>query len=129
MTAADPTYVRNPAIAVTEIDDETFLVEPAEGEVFYLDEISSALLHELGMPLPDVLADLIRKPRGIAAGPFSRFVTGHALFFAEDLPALRVLERELTQCTEPGVAFHNAMLRLRGLIRKRDGLPAGYTAS
>ena len=64
MTAADPTYVRNPAIAVTEIDDETFLVEPAEGEVFYLDEISSALLHELGMPLPDVLADLIRKPAG-----------------------------------------------------------------
>jgi hypothetical protein len=37
------TYIRNPAVAATEIDAETFLVEPEEGEVFYLDEISSAL--------------------------------------------------------------------------------------
>lgn len=36
-------YVRNPAISATEIDAETFLVEPDEGEVFYLDEVSSAL--------------------------------------------------------------------------------------
>ena len=36
-------YVRNPAIAATEIDEETFLVEPDDGEVFYLDEVSSAL--------------------------------------------------------------------------------------
>ena len=45
MTAAAPvrTYIRNPAVAATEIDAETFLVEPDEGEVFYLDEISSAL--------------------------------------------------------------------------------------
>lgn len=50
MTAADPTYVRNPAIAVTEIDEETFLVEPAEGEVFYLDEVSSALWRYLAEP-------------------------------------------------------------------------------
>ena len=77
MTAADPTYVRNPAIAVTEIDDETFLVEPAEGEVFYLDEISSALLHELGMPLPDVLADLIRNDS-------SNFITKNVIAPAPD---------------------------------------------
>ena len=57
MTAVGPTYVRNPAIAVTEIDEETFLVEPAEGEVFYLDEISSALWRYLAepRPLPDVV--------------------------------------------------------------------------
>lgn len=36
-------YVRHPAIAATEIDAETFLVEPDSGEVFYLDEVSSAL--------------------------------------------------------------------------------------
>lgn len=36
-------YVRNPAVSATEIDAETFLVEPDEGEVFYLDEVSSAL--------------------------------------------------------------------------------------
>lgn len=42
-TPATTTYIRNPAVAATEIDAETFLVEPEEGEVFYLDEISSAL--------------------------------------------------------------------------------------
>jgi len=31
-------YIRNPAVAATEIDAETFLVEPETGEVFYLDE-------------------------------------------------------------------------------------------
>lgn len=42
-TPATTRYIRNPAVAATEIDAETFLVEPEEGEVFYLDEISSAL--------------------------------------------------------------------------------------
>ena len=28
-------YIRNPAVAATEIDAETFLVEPETGEVFY----------------------------------------------------------------------------------------------
>ena len=36
-------YVRNPAVAATEIDAETFLVEPETGAVFYLDEVTSAL--------------------------------------------------------------------------------------
>ena len=40
---AEILYVRNPAVAATEIDAETFLVEPETGEVFYLDEVSSAL--------------------------------------------------------------------------------------
>lgn len=41
-------YIRNPAVSATEIDAETFLVEPDEGEVFYLDEVSSALWRFLG---------------------------------------------------------------------------------
>jgi hypothetical protein len=39
----DILYARHPAIAATEIDAETFLVEPDSGEVYYLDEVSSAL--------------------------------------------------------------------------------------
>lgn len=39
----DILYARNPAIAATEIDAETFLVEPDSGEAYYLDEVSSAL--------------------------------------------------------------------------------------
>lgn len=30
-------YLRNPSIAAIEIDEETFLVETDDGEVFYLD--------------------------------------------------------------------------------------------
>lgn len=47
MTTGD-VYVRNPAVSATEIDAETFLVEPDGGEVFYLDEVSSALWRLLG---------------------------------------------------------------------------------
>jgi hypothetical protein len=51
MTSVDPTYVRNPAIAMTEM-----------------------------------LEDLIRKPRRIAAGPFNRLVTDIPCF---SIPNLR----------------------------------------
>jgi hypothetical protein len=42
--------MRNPSISATEIDAETFLVEPDSGEVFYLDEIASALWRLLEAP-------------------------------------------------------------------------------
>ena len=73
------TYVRDPAIAATEIDEETFLVEPADGEVFYLDEVSSALWRYLSEPrtrddivavfaaaFPDIGADRIEADCGKA---------------------------------------------------------------
>lgn len=47
---ADALYIRNPAVAATEIDAETFLVEPETGEVFYLDEVTSALWRFLTEP-------------------------------------------------------------------------------
>tara|TARA_R110002110_G_scaffold90096_1_gene234481 strand:- start:7990 stop:8280 length:291 start_codon:yes stop_codon:yes gene_type:complete len=47
-------YIRNPAVAATEIDAETFLVEPETGEVFYLDEVTSALWRFLIEPRRDV---------------------------------------------------------------------------
>ncbi|MGB0629691.1 MAG: hypothetical protein ACPGRZ_03275, partial [Alphaproteobacteria bacterium] len=87
-----------------------------------------ALLRELGLPADGIPEDLIRRPRGIAAGPFERLVRDYTLFFSADPSSLRVLERELTLCTEPRVALHNALLRLKGLIRKRNGLPEGFNA-
>ena len=36
-------FIRNPAVSETAVDKDIFLVEPDEQEVFYLDEISSAL--------------------------------------------------------------------------------------
>lgn len=50
---ADVLYIRNPAVAATEIDAETFLVEPETGEVFYLDEVTSALWRFLTEPRRD----------------------------------------------------------------------------
>ena len=47
---ADPSYVRNAAANATEIDEETFLIDPADGEVFYLDAVSSALWRFLERP-------------------------------------------------------------------------------
>jgi len=42
--------VRNPAVSETVVDDETFLVEPASQEVFYLDPVTSALWRLLAEP-------------------------------------------------------------------------------
>lgn len=47
---AENLYIRNPAVSATEIDAETFLVEPETGEVFYLDEVTSALWRFLTEP-------------------------------------------------------------------------------
>lgn len=47
---AEVRYIRNPAVAATEIDAETFLVEPETGEVFYLDEVTTALWRFLTEP-------------------------------------------------------------------------------
>lgn len=48
--AAAPAWLRNPAITATDIDAETFLVDPESGEVFYLDAVSSALWRLLAEP-------------------------------------------------------------------------------
>ena len=47
---------RNPAVTETLLDDEVFLVEPHNDEVFYLNAISSGLWRLLAEPLN--LADL-----------------------------------------------------------------------
>jgi hypothetical protein len=46
----DPAYLRQPGVNATEIDTETFLVGPEDGEVYYLDEVSSALWRFLEAP-------------------------------------------------------------------------------
>ncbi|MBO6781956.1 MAG: PqqD family protein [Alphaproteobacteria bacterium] len=40
---SEPRLVRNPAVTETTLDDEVFLVEPASGEVFYLNAVTSGL--------------------------------------------------------------------------------------
>jgi hypothetical protein len=43
-------YRRNPAVSETEIDGEIFLVEPETEEVFYLDQMGSALWRLIASP-------------------------------------------------------------------------------
>lgn len=43
-------YVRNPRVRATDVDGEFFLVEPASGEIFYLDAVASGLWRLLAEP-------------------------------------------------------------------------------
>lgn len=87
-----------------------------------------ALLCRLGMTQGTVPEALCRAPSGLATRPFERLVSDYASMFDREPSVFRVLEREFTLCTEPGVALHNAGLRLKGLIRRKSGLPEGYSA-
>ena len=44
-------YRRNPAVSITEAEDETFLVLPGTEEVFYLDPVASGLWRLLAEPV------------------------------------------------------------------------------
>lgn len=90
--------------------------------------VAFALLRRLGLPSGRVPDQLNRVPTGLAKAPFTRLVSDYANMFETPPSALRVLERELTLCTEPDVAIHNAGLRIKGLLRRRRGVPAGYSA-
>jgi len=57
------------------------------------------------LAMTEMLEDLFRKPRGVAAVPFNRLVTDYSLFFSTEPSSLRVLERELVLCTEPASPF------------------------
>jgi len=43
-------YRRNPAVSETTIDGETFLVDPADEEIFYLDRVTTGLWRALSRP-------------------------------------------------------------------------------
>jgi hypothetical protein len=82
-----------------------------------------ALLAELGLPSAAVPATLRRPPGGITAGEFRRLVASWQGLFARPEGRGAALRRELLLSTEPRVGLHNALVRLAGLARPRDGLP------
>jgi hypothetical protein len=86
-----------------------------------------ALLIRLGLPAHLVPGDLQGPPAGLAAPVFDRLAADYAAMFPSAPPSRRVLAREVMLCTEPDVALHNALLRLKGLFRPGSGLPEGYT--
>ncbi|MGE0722728.1 MAG: PqqD family protein [Alphaproteobacteria bacterium] len=53
-------YRQNPAVSVTLVDDETFLVAPVSEEVFHLDTIAGAVWRLLETPeTPDAIAAVL----------------------------------------------------------------------
>ena len=86
------------------------------------------LLGRLGAPLEAVPAALRSAPRGPAGPAFERVVADFRALFPTQPAMVELLWRELTFCAEPAVALHNAGLRLRGLVRRHPGVPAGAEA-
>lgn len=111
-----------------QIDWETVNRLAASGSFLKPARVVFALLRRLGLSEGMVPETLCGAPSGLAARPFERLVSDYASMFATAPSAMRVFEREMTLCTEPAVALHNSGLRLKGLFRRRNGLPAGYHA-
>ena len=67
--------------------------------------VVSALLHRLGMLKGAVPESLCPVTSGLLARPFERLVSDYASMFATEPTAMRVFERKMLLCTEPGVRF------------------------
>ena len=87
------------------------------------------LLQRLGAPVGRVPPALLREPAGLARPVFERVVGDFRDLFATRPSMAELWWREITLCAEPRVALHNAGLRLRGLVRPHEGLPAGLPAA
>ena len=44
-------YRRNPQVRATDVEGEFFLVEPASGQIYYLDQVTSGLWRLLAEPM------------------------------------------------------------------------------
>ena len=82
-----------------------------------------ALLGRLGVSLDRVPAHLAAAPAGLARAEFERMIADYGVMFDSDPGLLAKLRREVLVCTEPGVALHHNLVRLRGLVRPKSGLP------
>ena len=84
------------------------------------------MLRRLGMPYGAVPESLCRAPSGLTERPFERLVADYGSMFATEPPAMRALARELTLCTEPGVALYNTGLCLKDMICCKNALLEGH---
>jgi len=88
-------------------------------------KVTLALLARLGLDLPAVPRALQRRPAGLAGGEFERLVR---TFEAVPGPAidrpLAKLRREWLLTAGPDIALRRNLIRLRGLLRRKPGLPA-----
>ena len=77
----------------------------ASGGVLKLTGVVFAVLHRLDMLKDAKPESLCPVTSGLLARPFQRLVSDYASMFATEPTAMRVFEREMLLCTEPGVRF------------------------
>jgi hypothetical protein len=82
-----------------------------------------ALLAALGAPMDDVPDALRSAPRGLRRIALQGVIDDYRALFPHDVPLTTYLWREWLIGAEPGVAFRNFTIRMRGLIRPSSGIP------
>lgn len=82
-----------------------------------------ALLVELGLPRPLVPAALSRQPTGLAGQVFAQVLADWLAMFPRDPGAATMLAREALLAREPATFVALNLRRLRGLVRRGDGIP------
>jgi hypothetical protein len=82
-----------------------------------------ALLVELGLPRTLVPPALSRRPSGLAGRVFARVLADWRALFPRDCGATTLLTREALLAREPSTVVALNLRRLRGLLRRGDGVP------
>lgn len=82
-----------------------------------------ALLVELGLPQALVPPALSRRPTGLAAHVFAQVLADWLAMFPRDVGAAALLTREALLVHEPATFVALNLRRLRGLVRRGDGIP------
>ena len=82
-----------------------------------------ALLVELGLPPALVPPGLSQRPSGLAGQVFARVLADWLALFPRDCSAATLLVREALLAREPSTVAALNLRRLRGLLRRGDGIP------
>ncbi len=83
------------------------------------------LLDALGAPMDAVPNALRAPPRGLRRPVFQGVLNDYRALVLRDVPLATVLWREWLLGAEPSVAWHNGLMRLKGLLRPWSGIPEG----
>lgn len=86
-------------------------------------QASLALLAELGLPRDLVPPAMSRRPSGLAGQVFVRVLADWLAMFPRDCGAATLLTREALLVREPSTFVALNLRRLRGLLRRGDGIP------
>lgn len=83
-----------------------------------------ALLMELGLSRELAPPALARRPTGLAGQVFARVLADWLAVFPRDCGVATLLTREALLAREPSTVVALNLRRLRGLVRRGDGIPA-----